>query len=252
MTQQENLFKYILRLGDSAVIHGHRLSEWCSNGPILEEDLALTNIALDYIGRAQSLLKYAGEIEAKGRTADDLVYKRDERQFYNLLITELPKGNFAYTMAKQLILSCYEFYLYTALSQSKDETLAAIAVKSLKEIRYHLSHAKEWSFRLGKGTDLSNEKLQEAYHELWPFTDELFEMNESDKFLLDQGISIDLQSLKNQWIELMNSILKESSISMPTSTYMQTGSGQGIHTEYFGHLLTEMQFLQRAYPDATW
>ncbi|MBP6624383.1 MAG: phenylacetate-CoA oxygenase subunit PaaC [Chitinophagaceae bacterium] len=252
MTQQENLFKYILRLGDSAVIHGHRLSEWCSNGPILEEDLALTNIALDYIGRAQALLKYASEIEAKDRTADDLVYKRDERQFYNLLITELPKGNFAFTMAKQLILSCYEFYLYTALSQSKDETLAAIAVKSLKEIRYHLSHAKEWSFRLGKGTDLSNEKLQEAYQELWPFTDELFEMNESDKELLDQGISIDLQSLKNQWIELMSSILKESSISLPTSTYMQTGSGQGIHTEYFGHLLTEMQFLQRAYPDATW
>ncbi len=252
MTKQENLFKYLLRLGDSAVIHGHRLSEWCSNGPLLEEDLALTNIALDYIGRAQVLLQYAGEIEDKKRTADDHVYKRDERQFYNLLIPELPKGNFAFTMAKQLIISCYEFYLYTELCHAEDETISAIANKSLKEIRYHLAHAKEWSYRLGKGTPLSNEKLQEAYEDVWSFTNELFDMNEVDKELLESGVSVNLNLIKNKWLDLITSILHDSSITIPTSSYQQTGSAQGIHTEYFGHLLTEMQYLQRAYPDATW
>jgi ring-1,2-phenylacetyl-CoA epoxidase subunit PaaC len=252
MTTQEALFKYLLRLGDNALIQGHRLSEWCSKAPILEEDLALTNMALDNIGRATAFLKYAGEIENKGRTEDDLAYKRGERQFYNNLITELPIGNFAHTIAKQLLISAFEYHLFTDLSKSEDEIVAGISAKTLKEVRYHLAHARDWCYRLGKGTALSQEKLQTAINELWMFTHELFEMAEEDEILIQKGIVFNLEDIKPQWSALVNSILFEADIEIPNVDYMQTGSRKGIHTEYLGHLLTEMQYLQRAYPDATW
>lgn len=252
MTKQEALFKYVLRLGDNALIQGHRLSEWCSKAPVLEEDLALTNMALDNIGRAQAFLKYAGEVENKGRSEDDLAYKRAERQFYNNLITELPIGNFAYTMAKQLLLSAFEYFMFTDLCQSKDETLAGISAKTLKEVRYHLAHSRDWCFRLGKGTDESHEKLQHSFNELWMFTGELFEMCEEDELLIREGKAFSLSGIQSQWQELVSSILREANISIPNVDYMQTGSRKGIHTEYLGHLLSEMQYLQRAYPDAIW
>lgn len=252
MTTQDALFKYLLRLGDNGLIQGHRLSEWCSRGPILEEDLALTNMALDNIGRATAFLKYAGEVENKGKTEDDLAYKRAERQFYNNLITELPIGHFGYTIAKQLIISTFEYFQFTALSQSKDEIIAGIAAKTLKEVRYHMAHARDWCMRLGKGTDLSHEKLQSSFNDLWMFTDELFEMDEVDDILLKEGIAINLAALKPKWVELINSILFEATINIPNVDYMQTGSRKGVHTEHLGHLLSEMQYLQRAYPDATW
>ena len=252
MTTQEALFKYLLRLGDNALIQGHRLSEWCSKAPILEEDLALTNMALDNIGRATAFLKYAGEIENKGRTEDDLAYKRGERQFYNNLITELPIGNFAYTIAKLLLISAFEYHLFTDLSKSEDETVAGISAKTLKEVRYHLAHARDWCYRLGKGTAVSQEKLQTAINEIWMFSYELFEMAEEDEILLQKGIVVNLEDIKPQWLALVNSILFEADIEIPNVDYMQTGSRKGIHTEYLGHLLTEMQYLQRAYPDASW
>ncbi|NUO03723.1 MAG: phenylacetate-CoA oxygenase subunit PaaC [Saprospiraceae bacterium] len=252
MTKQEALFKYLLRLGDNALIQGHRLSEWCSKAPVLEEDLALTNMALDNIGRAQAFLKYAGEVENKGRNEDDLAYKRAERQFYNNLITELPIGNFAYTMAKQLLLSSFEYFLFTDLCQSTDETVAGISAKSLKEVRYHLTHSRDWCFRLGKGTDVSHEKLQNSVNELWMFTGELFEMCQEDEVLMQDGIVFSLSGIQQQWLDLVNSVLQEANISTPNVDYMQTGSRRGIHTEYLGHLLSEMQYLQRAYPDAIW
>ena len=252
MTQQEALFKYTLRLGDNALIQGHRLSEWCSKGPILEEDLALTNIALDNIGLAQAFLKYAGTIEGKGKTEDDLAYKRAERQFYNNQITELPIGDFAVTIAKQLLISTFEVQFFTALSQSTDETIAGIAAKGLKESRYHFVHSRDWCFRLGEGTEVSHAKLQQAFNELWPYTGELFEMVEEDNILLVAGIAADLSELQPIWKATVATVLKEATIQVPEDGYMHTGSRNGIHTEHLGHILAEMQYLQRAYPDATW
>ena len=252
MTKQNALYNYLLRLGDNALIHGHRLSEWCSKGPILEEDLALTNLALDNIGRAQAFLKYAAEVEGKGKTEDDLAYKRGEREFLNNLITELPIGDFAFTIAKQLFIAAFDFYLFTELANSTDQTIAGISAKALKEARYHLVHAQDWCYRLGKGTTISHDKLQNAVNELWMFTDELFEMNEVDALLVDEGIAIDLTDLKVKWMELISPILQDSTIIQPNAGYKQTGSRKGVHTEYLGHLLAETQYLQRAYPDATW
>ena len=252
MTKQAALFKYLLRLGDNSLIQGHRLSEWCSRGPILEEDLAITNMALDHIGRAQAFLKYAADIEGKGKTEDDLAYKRPERQFYNNLMTELPIGDFAYTMAKQLLIATFEYYQMVELCKSNDETIAGIAAKAVKEVRYHLSHAKDWCIRLGRGTNISHDKLQSAFNDLWMYTGEFFEMGEEDALLMKEGIAIDFQLLKPKWEEMVLSILKEANIQIPGSDYFQTGSRKGIHTEHLGHILTEMQYLQRAYPDATW
>lgn len=252
MTKQEAIFKYTLRLGDNAVVLGHRLAEWCSNGPILEEDLALTNMALDHIGRAAAFLKYAGELEGKGRTEDDLAYKRGERNFYNNLITELPNKDFAYTIAKQLVISAFEFYLYTELSNSKDVTIAGISQKAVKEVKYHLAHASDWTCRLGDGTDVSRTKMQKAIHDVWMFTGELFEMNEIDAVLIKEGIAVDMNVIKPMWHNHIKNVLTEATLELPEDGYMQTGSRQGVHTEYLGHLLSEMQYLQRAYPTAQW
>lgn len=252
MTKQQALYKYLLRLGDNPLILGHRLSEWCSRGPILEEDLALTNIALDNIGRAQAFLKYAAEVEGLGKTADDLAYKRDERSFYNNLIAELPIGNFAYTIARQLLIAVFEQLQFTDLSKSSNETIAGIAAKSLKEVRYHVAHARDWCYRLGKGTEESHNRLQRAFNELWMYTGELFEMYDEDVILVFDGVAGDLNTLKIQYYDAVQKILNDSNIQIPVVDYMQTGSRKGIHTEYLGHILAEMQYLQRAYPDATW
>lgn len=252
MTKQEALYRYLLRLGDNALINGHRIAEWCSRGPILEEDLAMTNIALDNIGRAQAFLKYAGEVEGKGKTEDDLAYKRGEREFLNNLITELPIGDFAYTVAKQLILSSFEYFLFKDLCKSKDETVAGIAAKAIKETRYHFAHARDWSYRLGKGTEESHRRYQNAINDLWMYTGELFEMYNEDVILATEGISDNLNEVKNAWSKLITEVLKDSNITIPVVDFMQTGSRKGIHTEHLGHLLTEMQYLQRSYPDAKW
>ena len=252
MNKQEALFKYLVRLGDCALIHGHRLSEWCSRGPLLEEDLALTNMALDNIGRAQAFLKYAAEVQAIGLTEDDLAYKRDERAYYNNLITELPIGDFAFTIAKQLLLSVFENLQMQALCKSADTTIVGIAAKSHKEVRYHFAHARDWTLRLGKGTLESNTRLQQAFNQLWMYTGELFEMYEEDAILNKQGIAIDLNELKHPYYNTITSILNDANIKIPVADYMQTGSRKGIHAEYLGHILSEMQYLQRAYPDAKW
>jgi len=252
MNNQNNLFKYLLRLGDNALIHGHRLSEWCSKGPTLEEDLALANIALDNIGRAQAFLKYAGEIEGKNRNEDALAYRRGEREFYNNLITELPNGDFAYTIAKMILLSAFEVLLFEKLTSSKDNIVGAIAAKALKESRYHFAHARDWCFRLGKGTELSKQKMQNAIHDVWMYTGELFEMDEVDAQLISNGIAVDLNEIKDAWKSKVESVLTQSEIEIPKVDYMQTGSRKGLHTENLGYILAEMQYLQRAYPDATW
>ena len=198
MTTQEALFKYILRIGDTNLILGQRLSEWTGHGPFLEEDLALTNITLDITGAAKSLLEYAALIEGKGRTEDDLAFLRNDRQFFNAQITELPNGDYARTIARQVLVDCFDFYFYQELSKSKDETLAGIAQKSLKEVTYHLRHTSAWLERFGDGTEESHNKVQLALNELWQYTNELFEMNEVDEILIQEGIAVDLNLVKSK------------------------------------------------------
>lgn len=252
MTQQEALYKYVLRLGDNALILSQRLSEWCSNAPFLEEDLALTNFALDMIGRAQAFLKYAAELEGKGRTEDMLAFRRSERQYYNDHLAELPNGDFARTMVRQLFISAFEVYLFSELQKSKNATIASIAAKTLKEVRYHLAHAEDWVIRLGDGTEESHRRAQTAVDKLWMFTAGQFEMDEVDSLLIADGIAVDLEVLRPLWRAYVETILNKATIVVPESEFMQTGTRNGIHTEHLGHLLSEMQYLQRAYPEATW
>lgn len=252
MTHQEALYQLTLRLGDNSLIIGHRLGEWCSKAPILEEDLALSNMALDMIGRAEAILRYSAQIEDKGHTEDDLAYRRPERKFYNHLITELPNGDFAYTIVRQLLLSSFELLYYTELMDSHDSTLSAIANKAVKEIRYHLKHASDWTIRLGDGTEESHRRMQNAINDLWMYTDELFESDLIDEMMHDVKIAPLPSDLKGKWMSEMMDLLCEAKINIPNASYMQTGSRQGVHTEHLGYILAEMQYLQRAYPDAKW
>jgi ring-1,2-phenylacetyl-CoA epoxidase subunit PaaC len=252
MTIEQAKFEYLLRLGDSSLIIGHRLSEWCGHGPILEEDIALINIALDFVGNATSLLKYAGEVEGKGRDEDDLAFMRDEREFRNLLITEQPNGDYANTIARQFLFDTYMFFLYEELKNSKDETIAAIAVKTHKEITYHLRHTTEWMFRLGDGTAESHERLQNAVNDLWMFTSELFDMDEVDAILIKEGIVPDLAKIKAEWDKKVREVIAESTLQFPATTFKQKGSKEGKHSEHLGFLLAEMQYVHRAFPNAKW
>lgn len=252
MTEQQALYKYCLILGDNALIHSYRLSEWCSNAPILEEDLALTNFSLDMIGRAQALLSYAGKVDGKGKTDDDLAYRRGEREFYNHLLMEMPNGDFANTIAKLLFTSAYEYYFFNELQHSVDKTLAAIAAKTIKEVKYHMAHATDWVLRLGDGTDESHYRMQKAVNELWMYTGELFETNEATAILEDKNIAVDMAIVKAKWKQEIDRVLTEATLTMPKDEYMQTGGNKGVHSEYLGHILSEMQYLQRAYPEAIW
>lgn len=252
MTEQQALYKYCLRLGDNALVLSYRLSEWCSKAPMLEEDLALTNMALDMLGRAQAMLTYAATVEGAGRSADDLAYRRGEREFYNNLITELPNGDFAVTMARMLFIAAFEYQFYTRLCNSSDKTLAAIAAKTLKEVKYHLAHATDWIVRMGNGTGESYRRTQKAVNDLWMYTGELFEMDEVDNMLIAANVVPDLGTLRAAWYSQVTHVLAEANVAVPEDAWMQTGSRKGVHTEYLGHILTEMQYLQRAYPDAVW
>lgn len=252
MTTQEALFNYTLRLGDTNLILAQRLSEWTGHGPFLEEDLALTNIALDITGAAKSLLEYASTIENKGRSADDLAYFRNDRQFFNAQITEQPNGDYAKTIARQAIMDCFDYYFFTELAKSKDETLAGIAQKSIKEVTYHLRHTSSWLERFGDGTEESHNKAQTAINQLWQYTGELFEMTEVDEILLKEGIAVDLNLVKAKWEKHMADLLAKCTLTQPENVFMQTGSRTGIHTEHLAFILAEMQALPRMYPDAKW
>ncbi|MES2590468.1 MAG: 1,2-phenylacetyl-CoA epoxidase subunit PaaC [Bacteroidota bacterium] len=252
MTTQQAKYEYLLRLGDSSLIMGHRLSEWCGHGPILEEDIALINIALDFVGNATSLLTHAAQVEGKGRTEDDLAYLRNERDYRNLLLTEQPNGDFARTIARQFLYDVYTFFLYEELKNSKDETIAAIAAKSHKEITYHLRHTTEWMLRLGDGTPESHQRVQTALNELWMFTSDLFDMNEVDALLITEGVAVDLDKVKEQWEKRVTAVISEATLLVPTTNVKQKGSREGKHSEHLGFLLAEMQYIPRSYPDAKW
>ena len=247
-----SLYKYVLALGDDALILGQRLSQWAYKGPFLEEDIALSNISLDMFGRANLLLEYAATLKGNGTTSDELAFKRNEREFSNHIICEQPNGNFADTMVRQFFLDAFYKLFLQKLTKSKDEQLSAIAQKSIKETTYHLRHSSKWIIRLGDGTVESHAKVQSAIDNLWMFTNELFEMNEIDNEMLEQKIGVDCSKLKIEWDKIINEILSEATLNRPEDANMPTGGRQGIHTEHLGHLLSDMQYLQRAYPDAIW
>jgi ring-1,2-phenylacetyl-CoA epoxidase subunit PaaC len=249
---KELLFKYVLALGDDALILGQRLSQLVYKGPFLEEDIALSNISLDMFGRANLFLEYAATLKGNDVTADDLAFKRNEREFSNHILCEQPNGNFADTMVRQFFLDAFYKLFLQKLTKSKDEQLSAIAQKSIKETTYHLRHSSKWIIRLGDGTVESHAKVQSAIDNLWMFTNELFEMNEIDNEMLEQKIGVDCSKLKIEWDKIINEVLSEATLNRPEDANMPTGGRQGIHTEHLGHLLSDMQYLQRAYPDATW
>lgn len=252
MSEQGALFEYLLRLGDNALILGHRLSEWCGHGPALEEDLALANVALDLIGQTQLWLNLAGEAEDKGRDADKLAYLRDARDFRNVLLVEQPNGDFAVTMARQFYFDAWHYLLLRELVNSKDSRIAEIAAKALKEVTYHLERSREWILRLGDGTEESHHRMQAAIDDLWMYTGELFEADEVDQTMFHSGVGPDVSSLHEPWLGLVRDTVDEATLTLPQPGWAQRGGKRGVHSEHLGYILADLQFLQRAYPNAVW
>ena len=250
MAATEDIARYALRLGDDALITAQRLCEWTGKAPTLEEDIALSNVGLDYLGRARMLLQYAGS--TLGKSEDELAYLRDAPQFRNLLITELPRGDFAFTMVRQYLLDEYELLFFSALAGSADAELNAIASKTLKEVRYHHRRSQEWMRRLGLGTEVSNRRAQQALDDLWGYVAELFAADELDVTLGQAGIGVDLAALVEPWHTSVAALLAEVDLTKPADDWQVQGGRQGVHTEHLGHLLAHMQHVQRAYPGQEW
>jgi ring-1,2-phenylacetyl-CoA epoxidase subunit PaaC len=246
------LVLYTLRRADDALILGHRLSEWCGHAPMLEEDMALSNIALDLIGQARALYAYAAEVEGKDNNEDKLAYLRDVRQYRNLLIVERPNGDFAQTMVRQLFYSAFADLYWRGMTRSIDATLAAIAAKSEKESAYHLRHAGEWIIRLGDGTDESHARAQVAIDDLWAFTGEMFSVDDAERGLIDAGVAVDPLMLMPEWLVTVTDVVREATLVLPENDWMQQGGRDGRHSEHLGHLLSELQYMQRSFPGASW
>ncbi len=246
------LFRYVLGLADDALVLGHRLSEWSGRAPMLEEDIALSNLALDLIGQARLLYAYAGEVEGMGRDEDALAYLRDEQAYGNVLLVEQPNGDFAATMVRQLLYAAFMHPYYQALSASADRRLAEISAKAVKEMAYHVRHASEWVVRLGDGTEESRARTAAALEELWMYTGELFAMDEGERALVVAGVAVDRAAIRPRWDATVDAVLREATLKRPGERWMQSGGRSGRHTEHLGHMLAEMQVLHRAHPGATW
>jgi ring-1,2-phenylacetyl-CoA epoxidase subunit PaaC len=246
------LVLYTLRRADDALILGHRLSEWCGHAPAMEEDMALANMGLDLIGQARELYTYAAKVEGKGNDEDRFAYLRDVRQYRNLLLVEQPNGDFARTMTRQFFYAAFADLYWRAMMMSRDATLAAIAAKAEKEFAYHVRHTSEWMIRLGDGTDESHRRAQTAVDDLWAFTGEMFAVDDTERGLIDAGIAVDPASLRPRWLKTISSVLGEATLAVPQNDWMQKGGRVGHHTEHLGHLLSELQSLQRTFPGAVW
>ena len=244
--------EFLLRLGDSPLILAQRLSEWVGKGPVLEEDIALTNVGLDLLGQARLWLAYAGEVEGKGRDEDALAFRRDAHAFRNALLVEQPNGDYAVTTARQFLFDHWHVLALAALERSRDERVAAIASKASKEVAYHVERSTDWVIRLGDGTELSHRRMQEAIDALWMYAGELFLPDPVDDVAASAGIGPDLTALAVPWRMAISAALDQATLTLPADDWAQRGGRQGRHSEHLGHLLTEMQFLQRAYPDAQW
>jgi ring-1,2-phenylacetyl-CoA epoxidase subunit PaaC len=253
MNKQDAIVEYCLRLGDNALVLGQRYSEWCGHGPVLEEDIAMSNLGLDLIGQARGFLAYAGMIEGKGRTEDTLAYRRDVSGFRNRMLVEQPNGDFAVTMMRAFLHGSQAYLQYRELMKSTDETISGLAAKSLKEMTYHVRHSSDWVIRLGDGTEESHRRMQDGMDDLWQYTSELFEMNEVDELLIKEGVACDLSAIRAEWDSMVKEVCTKATIHVPSKPgYQSTGGIRGLHTEHLGHLLTELQYLQRSYPDAVW
>ena len=252
MAAPHAMLEMLLRWGDSTLILGHRLSEWCGHAPALEEDIALANVALDLTGHAAQWLALAAEIEGGGRDADALAFRRDAIDFRNLLLVELPNGDFAHTIVRQALFDAWHVGLLTALGDSRDERVAAIAAKAVKEARYHFRHSAEWTVRLGDGTAESHARAQAALDSLWPYTGEMFADDDIAAAVACAGLAPLPSSLHDAWSESIAGVLAEATLTRPKDGWMQSGGAAGRHSEHLGHLLATMQFLPRAYPDARW
>ena len=247
-----SFFQYLLRLADDRLVLGHRLSEWCGHGPILEEDIALANIALDLIGEANLLLKLAGNVEGAGRSEDALAYLRDAIDYRNAMMVELPNGDFAFTIVRQFFFSVYSLIQMDALTLSENAELAGIAAKAVKEARYHLRHTAQWVVTLGDGTEESHNRAQRAVDDLWRYTGELFIADAIDQAVLEAKLGVDPSTFADAWRTQVEDVLKQATLTVPTAGYMQRGGRDGRHTEHLGHLLSEMQIVARSHPGASW
>ncbi len=262
----DHKLSYILHLADNSLILAQRNAEWCGHGPILEQDIAITNISLDLLGQARNFYQYAAliinqtntsvtnveSVKTEPVTEDTLAYLRVERDFKNCLLAEQPNGDWAQTILRQFLFSGYQYFLYQQLQQSKDEQLAAIATKSLMEVTYHLRWSSEWVIRLGDGTAESHQRMINAIDELWRYTGELFQPSLYEASLVESGIAVDILSIKDNWMEKVNAIFTEATLTIPEKTFMQQGGKTGIHSEHLGYILTELQYLQRTYPGCNW
>lgn len=248
------LNEFCLRIADNSLIHAQRISEWTGHGPILEEDIAMSNVALDLIGQARGFYTYAAQIEGNGKSEDFYAFHRGEREFRNKLMVELPDNkDFGFTMMKLFLNGCFDYLMFRDLMKSKDETISGLAAKSIKEVTYHVRHAGDWVVRLGDGTQESHDRVQNSLNELWPFTNELFEQDSIDTLLITNGIAFDKEGFRNEWMSMVMEIIKKATLSIPeNNTYFPSGGLKGVHTEHFGYLLAEMQYLPRMYPDAVW
>lgn len=246
------LVLYALRRADDALILGHRLSEWCGHAPMLEEDMALANMGLDLLGQARELYSYAAKVEGKDNDEDKFAYLRDVRQYRNLLLVERPNGDFAATIARQFFYAAFADLYWRAMMTSRDTTLAAIAAKSEKESAYHLRHCSEWMMRLGDGTAESHRRAQAAVDDLWAYTGEMFAVDDSERGLIDAGVAVDPASLRPRWLDTVSDVSGDATLTLPKNEWMQQGGRDGRHSEHLGHLLSELQSMQRTFPGAAW
>ena len=249
---QNNLYNYIISIADNNLILAQRLGELCGHGPTLETDIAGTNISLDLIGQTRNYYQYAAKIQDEGKSEDDLAFLRLEREYRNVLLVEQPNDHFGYVMGRQYLFDVFHLLFLTEMLKSKDETLAAIAKKGIKEVSYHKRFSGDWVKRLGDGTDESNAKIQEAIDDLWVYTDELFDLTEADNAMITEGIGVDTSKLKEAYYTEVSELLSESNITVPESKYFIRGGKKGIHSEYMGYILSELQYMQRTYPNMEW
>lgn len=249
---QNNLVQYIYGIADNALILGQRLGELCGHGPNLETDIAMTNIALDLLGQTRSYYQYAAKISGGEASEDTIAFLRSEREYKNVLLVEQPNTDFAYSIARQFLFDAFHLLLLENLAASTDETLAAIATKSIKEVRYHVRFSSDWIKRLGNGTEESHEKIQTAINDLWTFTDELFHQTEPDKEMISQNIGVDATKLKEPFYLKVTEVLEEATLQIPDMKYFQKGGKHGIHSEHMGYLLADMQYMQRTFPKMNW
>lgn len=242
----------ILRWADDALILGQRLAEWCGHGPVLEQDIALTNISLDLIGQARSYYQYAAELEGGEKNEDTYAYHRDVPEFKNHLLVEQPNGHWGITILRQFFFDTYHFYLLEGLRKSNDETIAAIAEKAIKEVAYHAQYTAEWVIRLGDGTEESKAKMEEALDLLWMWTPELFESDELDAEAVSKGYGVDPAGLKDHWMRKVKQVFELATLEIPENPWGQSGGRNGEHTEHLGYILSDLQYLPKSYPDAKW